>query len=138
MKKLIFTMVALLTMTVAMAQNSDNKKSFKMPTPAEQTERMTKKLGLSADQAAKVKALNEAYQDLFKGKGRGPRPQMNKDNKEERPQLTDEMKQKMKAEHQAHKAKRQEYETKLKAILTAEQYTAYQNMHPKRKDKNKE
>ena len=132
MKKILLTMVALMTMTCAMAQNNESKKAPKKMTTAEMTTQMTSKLGLSDEQATKVKLLNEEYADVLKGPGMGGhRPQIKSENdssdNNNRPKLTDEqiaqMKQKME--------KRQEYNTKLKAILSESQYKTYQQMQPR-------
>ena len=72
MKKMILTLVALLSMTAVMAQN-DNKerKAPKEMNPEEMTNRMTKDLELTADQKAKVLALNTEYKDVLRGPGMG-------------------------------------------------------------------
>ena len=133
MKKTILIMTALLSMNVAFAQQSDDKserKAPKKPTPEQMTERMSKELNLNDAQKAKVLELNKEYENVLAGPGmrgpRGHRPDANtgateqvKDKKQngERPalpQLTDAQKQQMKQ----HMAKREEYNTKLKSILT--------------------
>ena len=75
MKKIVLTMVALLSMTVMQAQtdNKSERKAPKQPTPEEMTEHMAKDLNLNTDQKAKVLALNKEYQDVLKGGPRGPR-----------------------------------------------------------------
>ena len=148
MKKIMMTMVALLTMTAAVAQQSDNKaerKAPKKPTPQEMTDRMASDLKLTDAQKAKVLSLNKEYEGVLGGPGmRGQRPdkgdfkksdkktdanteataqQGKRDGK--RPELTDAQKQEMKQ----HMAKRQEYEGKLKEILTDDQYKSYQKQH---------
>lgn len=155
MKKIVLTMVALLSMTVMQAQ-SDNKserKAPKQPTAEEMTNRMAKDLGLNDEQKTKVLALNKEYQDVLKGAPRGPRgprpdgqrgPKGDKkvkggkqqsktdaqtgatdQQRPERPQLTDEQKAQMKAQFE----KRKEYDGKLKQILTDEQYKKFQKAH---------
>ena len=144
MKKTILIMTALLSMNVAFAQQSDDKserKAPKKPTPEQMTERMSKELNLNDAQKAKVLELNKEYENVLAVPGmrgpRGHRPDANtgateqvKDKKQngERPalpQLTDAQKQQMKQ----HMAKREEYNTKLKSILTDDQYKNYQKMH---------
>lgn len=149
MKKIVMTMAALLTMTLATAQNNDKcqgndkcnkekceRKQHKHPTPEEMTDRMAKDLNLSDAQKAKVLALNKEYEDMFKGpRMGGPRPPRKpkadaetgatEQQKPERPQLTDEQKAKMKAQ----KAKREEYDKKLKGILNDDQYAQYKEKH---------
>ena len=161
MKKIVMTMVALLTLTAAVAQNSDNqqreRRAPKQPTAEEMTTRMAKDLNLTDEQKAKVQALNAEYKDVLAGPrmGRGghrggPRPdgetgatqqqdkkadkkqeQQKADKKgerPERPQLTDEQKAQMKQQME----KRREYDTKLKQILTDEQYKKFQQHHQRR------
>jgi hypothetical protein len=78
MKKIVLTMVALLSMTVAMAQENDKgeRKAPKHITPEMVTDRMAKELSLTDAQKAKVLNLNKEYKDVI-GKGPrmgGPRP----------------------------------------------------------------
>lgn len=140
MKKIVLTMVALLSMTVMQAQNNDKceckkeQKARKPMTPESMTEKMTKDLSLTDAQKTKVLALNKEYKDMFaKGpKMGGPRPQKPKADAEtgateqrpERPQLTDEQK----AEMKQMKAQREEYNKKLKNILNDDQYKKYEKM----------
>jgi hypothetical protein len=140
MKKIVLTMVALLSMTVMQAQNNDKceckkgaKKEMRKMTPEMMTEKMTKELSLTDAQKTKVLALNKEYQDVLKGpKMGGPRPQKPQADAEtgateqrpERPQLTDAQK----AEMKQMKAKRDEYNKKLKSILNDEQYKKYEKM----------
>lgn len=145
MKKIVMTMVALLTMTAAVAQSENGngqRKAPKQMTPTEMTTRMAKDLKLTDEQKQKVQALNEEYKDYLGGPGmgrhRGPRPdaqtgattQQGQQEQQaqqgqqgrQRPQFTDEQKARMKQ----HRAKREEYDQKLKLILTDEQYKSYQ------------
>ncbi len=141
---MILTMVAILSMTAAVAQQSDNKaerKAPKKPTPQEMTNRMAKDLNLNDAQKAKVLDLNKEYESVLGGPGmrgpRGPKPDgqtgatesnQNAKQKGERPELP-KMTDAQKKEMQQHKAKREEYNTKLKSILTEDQYKSYQKMH---------
>ena len=140
MKKIVLTMVALLSMTVMQAQNNDKceckkgaKKEMRKMTPETMTEKMTEELSLTDAQKTKVLALNKEYQDVLKGpKMGGPRPQKPQADAEtgateqrpERPELTDAQK----AEMKQMKAKRDEYNKKLKSILNDDQYTKYEKM----------
>lgn len=147
MKKIILTMVALLSMTAMQAQDSKNEKCEckkemkhgkepKKMTPEQMTDRMAKDLSLTDAQKTKVLALNKEYQDVLSKGPRmvPPRPQKPKadaetgateqQNRPERPQLTDAQK----AEMKQLKAKRDEYNTKLKSILDENQYKKYQKM----------
>ena len=140
MKKIVMTMVALLTMTAAVAQDAKTeKKAPKEPTAQEMTDRMAKDLNLTDDQKAKVLALNNEYKDVLRGpsmrRSRGPRPDgqtgataQQPQQKKERPQLTDEMKAQMKA----NMKKRMEYDAKLQQILTDEQYKNFRKQHQRR------
>ncbi len=143
------TMVALLTMTAAVAQdnNSENRqrREFKKPTPEEMTTRMTESLKLDDKQQKKVLELNKEYENVLGGPGmgrgfgrgqRGPRPDgqtgasQNNNNQQrpERPQMTEEQRAKM----QQMMEKRQEYDKKLKEILTEDQYKTYQEQNRRR------
>jgi len=154
MKKIAMTLVALLAMTAAMAQQSDNKqrRQPKKIDPQEMTNRMATDLKLDDQQKAQLLQLNKEYQDVLSGPGgprgghRGPRPggkaekktdaqtsateqapqeQASSGKRPERPQLTEAQK----AEMKQRKAKREEYNQKLKGILTDEQYKAYEKRH---------
>lgn len=132
MKKILLTFVAILSMTTAMAQgdNGDGHKMHKQMTSEEMTSRMASKLGLNEEQTTEVSALNKEYQDLFQRPMGNKPPKMDTDSSSgtnERPKMTDEMKAKMKE----HMARRQEYESKLKSILSDSQYQTYQEMMPK-------
>jgi hypothetical protein len=106
---------------------------------------MAQDLKLTDEQKTKVLALNKEYQDVLKApRGpRGPRPegkqgkrpqtdgkteateQQGGKQKGQRPELTEEQKAKMKAHH----AKREEYDKKLKQILTDDQYKSWKKRH---------
>ena len=111
MKKFMLTIIAAMTMSLAMAQNPSDGKPNRHPEPmtVEQiTTQMQTKLGLNDEQYAKVKALNEKYADILKRPAmRGMRPNGfgNMDNGE-RPQMTEEMKNMM----EEHRTKRLAYE----------------------------
>ncbi len=145
MKKLLFTLVALLSMTTVMAQNQNGApQPPKKKTHQEITTEMNTQLKLSADQKTKVAALNKEYQDVLNGPGPGGPggPGMGKGNppkmdgkasssngRPEPPQMTEAQKKQMKQ----HQAKRQEYEKKLQGILSADQFKSYQKMRPQQK-----
>ena len=124
MKKMFLVMMALLTMTTAMAQPSDRKAPKKM-THQEMTTQMTSKLKLNDAQKAKVAALNKEYQDILMP----PEPPKMADGSRPEPPKNGD-KAMPKKPHSKHMAKRQEYEKKLKQILTDEQYKNYQKMQP--------
>jgi hypothetical protein len=145
MKKIVLMMVALLSMTAVQAQESDKKQEqqFRGPkqvTPEQMTERMTNDLKLTDEQKTKVLALNKEYEKVIAGpQMRGHRPPkadgesgataQNGQQRPERPQLTDAQREEMKQRFE----KRQEYEKKLKEILTDDQYKKYQEMRPGRR-----
>ena len=118
MKKMMLMLVALFSMTMAMAQNENGRQSRKMDA-ATVTTMMTQKLGLNADQQKKVEALNKKYESVLRPGRGGSRPQMNQgagQNKEsgQRPELTDEQKAQMKQRFEQRAA----YEKELKGILS--------------------
>ena len=144
MKKILLTMVAILSMTAVQAQENDNQnQQFRGPrqiTPEQMTDRMTNDLKLTDEQKTKVLALNKEYEKVIAGPGmRGPRPQrpdgesgataQNNQQRPERPQMTEEQRQEM----QKRMEQRQEYEKKLKEILTEDQYKQYQESRPQRR-----
>ena len=124
MKKILLVMMALLTMTTAMAQPSDRMAPKKM-THQEMTTQMTSKLKLNDAQKAKVAALNKEYQDILMP----PKPPKNADGSRPEPPKNGDKAMPKKPDSK-HMAKRQEYEKKLKQILTDEQYKNYQKMQP--------
>ncbi|MBR2151296.1 MAG: DUF4890 domain-containing protein [Prevotella sp.] len=157
MKKIVLTMVALLSMTAAMAQdNSGERKAPKQPSVEEMTNRMAERLNLTDEQKTKVLALNKEYQDLLKDfrPHRGPRPDgqpgagprggqkdaaprpdgqtgatpQDGGQKGKRPEMTEEQKAKMKE----FQAKREEYDGKMKQILNDDQYQNWKKMQAHR------
>ncbi|MBR1548723.1 MAG: hypothetical protein IJ637_08375 [Prevotella sp.] len=160
MKKIIMTMVALISMTAAMAQQSDNNKGeLRAPrqiTPEDVTNRMAQQLSLTDDQKTKVLKLNNEYKDVLAGPGmgrgpRGPRPdgqtgatqqqgqqqdkssdKKAKTNDQQEQRQRPELTDEQKAQMQQNMQKRKEYNAKLKQILTDEQYQKYQQQHRRR------
>jgi len=134
MKKIILTMVALLSMTAMMAQtnNGERKVPTKM-THEEMTSQMNSKLKLSSDQKTKVAALNKEYQDYLMPeppqKSEGDKESNSKKQKNSKKSASKKPDQKPSANGQ-DQAKRQEYDKKLKQILTDDQYKSYQKMQP--------
>lgn len=129
MKKIVLTLVAMMSLTVAIAQNNMPPRKV---SPADMTAQMKQQLALTDEQEVKVQALNEQYADLMiglAGRGRHPlrgrfgRPRAEGDSTFRRPQFTPEMKEQM----EKVRARRQEYRKQLKEILTPEQLTTYQN-----------
>jgi len=145
MKKIVMTMVALLTMTAAMAQDNENRerREFQRPTPEQMTDRMADQLKLDDKQKSKVLELNKEYESVLMGpgmgrgfgRGRGPRPngeagaaQGNDQQRPQRPEMTEEQR----AQMQQMMQKRQEYNGKLKEILTEDQYKTYEEQNQRR------
>ena len=137
MKKIVMTMIALLTMTAAVAQNNENgQRRFQRPTPEDMTNRMADQLKLDDKQKSKVLDLNKEYESvLMGGMGRGfgrgqggPGGQggFQGGQQGQRPQLTDEQRAEMQKQMQQRQEKRQEYEKKLKEILNDDQFKTYQ------------
>ncbi len=149
MKKMILTLVALLSMTTMTAQTtneSTTNEQAKGQRPAmrgkrmsheDMTKQMATKLNLDEAQKAKVAALNKEYQNVLM-----PQPPMrpkgeraNGDENTQQQTSADQQRPALnnngqKPDFKAMQAKRQEYETKLKAILSDEQFTNYQKMGP--------
>ena len=145
MKKIVMTMVALLTMTAAVAQNNGNgERRFQRPTPEDMTNRMADQLKLDDKQKAKVLDLNKEYESVlmggmgrgfgrgqggpggngggFQGGQQGLRPQMTGEQRAERPKRCGE-----------RQEKRQEYEKKLQKILNDDQFKTYQEQQQQRR-----
>ena len=146
MKKIVMTMVALLTMTVAVAQNNENgqRRGFQRQTPEEMTNRMADQLKLDDKQKSKVLDLNKEYESVLAGPGMGRgfgRGQggpggpggFQGGQQGQRPQLTDEQRAEMQKMMQERMEKRQEYEKKLQKILTDDQFKTYQEQQQQRR-----
>ena len=115
MKKILLTMVALLSMTAVMAQDGDKKerKAPKEFNAEEMTNRMADDLELTAEQKAKVLDLNKEFV---------------KDQKEQMKERKEQMKER-KEKRKEFGEKRKAYNEKLKSILTPEQYKKFQEKH---------
>ena len=111
MKKILLTMVALLSMTAVMAQDGDKKerKAPKEFNAEEMTNRMADDLQLTAEQKAKVLDLNKEFV---------------KDQKEQMKERKERME-----KRKEFGEKRKAYNEKLKSILTPEQYKKFQEKH---------
>ena len=146
MKKIVMTLVALLTMTAAVEQNNGNgqRREFKKPTPEEMTNRMADQLKLDDKQKTKVLELNKEYEGVLGGPGMGRgfgRGQggpggpggFQGGQQGQRPELTEEQRAEMRKQMQQRMEQRQEYEKKLKDILTDDQYKTYQEQQQQRR-----
>ena len=147
MKSFFLTMIAAAALTFAANAQQGNRPE--PPTPEQTTERMAQQLELTDAQKSQVLALNTEYKDVIgrpfggpgmggpgMGRPNGPRPEggekpdgvsgaTNNGNppaQGNRPELTEEQK----AKFEEMRTKREEYNTKLKAILTDDQYAKYE------------
>ena len=140
MKKIVMTMIALLTMTAAVAQNGNGERRFQRPTPEDQTNRMAEQLKLDDKQKAKVLDLNKEYENVLMGgmgrgfgRGQGGPGGFQGGQQGQRPELTEEQRAEMQKQMQQRMEKRQEYEKKLKEILTDDQFKTYQEQQQQRR-----
>ncbi|MBP1541291.1 MAG: DUF4890 domain-containing protein, partial [Prevotella sp.] len=140
MKKVVLTLVALLSLTAVFAQ-SDNKeqRAPRELTPQQRTDFLAKKLNLTDAQKSQLLVLNTEYADVLKGPGlrHGKHPRKPVDGESaasqqtqrpERPQMTDAQRDEMKKQFE----KRKEYDEKVKKLLTEEQYKEYKKLQPRR------
>lgn len=140
MKKVVLTLVALLSLTAVFAQ-SDNKeqRAPRELTPQQRTDFLAKKLNLTDAQKSQLLVLNTEYADVLKGPGlrhdKHPRKPVDGENaasqqtqRPERPQMTDAQRDEMKKQFE----KRKEYDEKVKKLLTEEQYKEYKKLQPRR------
>lgn len=138
MKKVILTLLAVMTMSFAMAQSTDNanRQAPKHMTSEQKLEQMKTTLSLSDEQVAKIKVLNAKYADVFKGPGANggqpPKRDNNSASSSEDNNKRPEMNAEMKAQMEKMMMQRKAYETELKGILSDSQYAAYQKMQPQR------
>ena len=143
MKKIVMTLVALLTMTAAVAQNNGNgqRRGFQRQTPEEMTNRMAEQLKLDDKQKSKVLDLNKEYEGVLGGpgmgrgfgRGQGGPGGFQGGQQGQRPELTEEQRAEMRKQMQQRMEQRQEYEKKLKDILTDDQYKTYQEQQQQRR-----
>lgn len=135
MKKLIFTMIAMVIATTSFAQPDGQRPQRMDPKEmiAKRTEDMTKKYNLSSEQAEKVKALNEKFMSR-----RGPRPEANGQERPKQPR------QGMGGggNHRGGgfggmRKHMEEYNNELKQIMTEEQYKAYTTDMEKMREERK-
>ena len=154
MRRLFTTMIALAMFTFTASAQFGGGQPPQRQTPAQVTDRMTEQLGLTDEQKGKVLELNTEYEDIvgfggfgggFPGGGpAGPPPQGFGGGGFggggfQPPELTDEQK----AKFAEMRQKREDYNAKLKEILTEEQYATYEKSRQRgpgghRPDKNKD
>lgn len=112
------TMIVAMAMTVAFAQNNDNRGERRGPRQMDATEmtnRMSERLGLNDSQKTKVLELNK---ELVKT--REAEMKNRKDAKNDRQK-----------QFEAMRKNQEKYESELKKILTEDQYKQYQQMRPR-------
>lgn len=107
MKKTLFPLLAACVLTLGTATAQDQPRPGGRG-PGHQSERLTKELGLTPDQAARIKAIDEErFKDM----------QANRPQNGARPSR-EEMETRQKAE-------REKYDARYKEVLTPEQYAKY-------------
>ncbi len=112
MKKLIaFFVVGLLSTTLTFAQNDQRRSPEERA--QRQTEQLTKELNLSTEQAEKVKALSdERMKQMQEMRANGARP-----------------------DRQKMQELQENYEAKLKPVLTTEQWTKYEKIREEQRNR---
>lgn len=139
MKKLVLTMMAVAMMTTAMAQNNEGQmpRGNRMNPKAmieRRTQHMVETYSLTAEQAEKVKALNEKYLGQMGRGDRGPRPEGMNRNRPERPQNAEgnRPERPQGGPRGFGRTDMTKYNEELKTILTEEQFKAYEADQAKR------
>lgn len=156
---MILAMAATVSFGYAQDDNKSAGFERRQPNPEQMTKMMAERLGLNEQQTKDFEALNKEYADVLGGPGFGRRgfggpgrpggpgfggpgrpggqhPQQFGQQKEgeqaapQRPQLTEEQREQMKARMKEMQAKRAEYDKKVQEILTKEQYEKLQEMRP--------
>ena len=151
MKKIVLMIAAVLTFTVAQAQEEKAEKKELRPEMRQGFERgqqpdrvamMKERYNLTEEQVEKVKKLNEEYKDLMfrgprMGRGQGgPRPNFNArrvepkadGNADANPQMPQRpSREEMEKRMQERQQKQAEYDSKLKEILDADQFEKYES-----------
>jgi hypothetical protein len=150
MKKMILAIVAMMSITAAMAQGNNrpqrngNQQFDRTEMIKQRTDNAVQKYGLNTDQAAKLLELNTKYADTMgpgmgmggrRGGGQGggmrPRPNFGGGNGQgaqqgQRPEMTEEMRAQMEKARKDREEAQKKYEEELKTIMTPDQYKAYQ------------
>ena len=145
MRKVILAFVALITMTSVQAQDDNNssrgerRRFDRTEMLKRRTDETVKKYGLNEEQAAKLLELNTKFADKMgpgmgaprNGRRGGARPGFDGNrgsNRQQgqRPEMTEEQKQNMEKQRAERQAAMEQYATELQAIMTPDQYKAYQ------------
>ena len=145
MKRMFLALVAIMTMTAAMAQG-DNQQGRRERRQFDRTEMIknrtddaVKKYGLNEEQAAKLLELNTKYADTMGrrmggqrgGRRGGARPAPNFGGGDngggmgQRPEMTEEMKAQMEKMRKEREEATKKYEAELQTIMTEDQFKAY-------------
>lgn len=151
MKKIVMILAMAATVTFGYAQDDQQSKRMQPPTPEQMTQRMAEELGLNEQQTQQLQALNAEYKDVLAGPGmhRGHGRPMRRDSQGgqqppqfdkpqdgpafgQRPQMSDEQREQMRAKMEEMKVRRDEYDQKVQQILTKEQYEKMKQMRPNR------
>ncbi len=125
MKKISLLLVSLLMVAgMAMAQNQ-GRGGNRTPreTAQEMTDRMVKEYSLDDDQKSKLLEVNDQYLKDAQKRYEAARGQAGNNNNGERPQMTQEQREKMRKEMTEA---REAYNKKVKEIFTEDQFKAYQ------------
>lgn len=129
MKKIILSIVAMLTIGTAMAQGGGQFGGrfggMKPMTVEQRTDKMVKDLELNEEQSAKVKELNTKYASMWERPNMGPRgngemPDSIKNMSRE------QMREQMQARFKEMREKQEAYNNELKEIVGDEKFAKYQ------------
>ena len=140
MKKLIFSIIAVMSLTTAIAQDNDRprrdgQRNFdRTEMLKRRTDDVVKKYNLNSEQAEKLLALNTKFADKLNprmggfGRGRGSRPAPNfgGGNGGNRPEMTEEQRAQFEQMRKQREENQKAYEAELEKILTPDQFKSYQ------------
>ena len=148
MKKMVLAIVAMMSITAAMAQGNNrpqrngNQQMDRTEMIKQRTDNAVQKYGLSSEQAAKLLELNTKYADTMgpgmgmggrRGGGQGgaqrPRPNFGGGQggaqQGQRPEMTEEMRAQMEKMRKEREESQKKYDEELQTIMTPDQYKAY-------------
>ena len=132
MKKIILSLIALVAMTTAASAQQQNDQQRQRMNPAEmvkqRTDRMVETYKLNDEQAAKLRELNEDFFKNMRQMGqRAPRGERNDSTaaRPQRPQRQQGDNAQRGGDRPRGNAMMENYDNKLKEIMTEEQYAAY-------------
>ena len=148
MKKMVLAIVAMMSITAAMAQGNNRpqrnggQQMDRTEMIKQRTDNAVQKYGLSSEQAAKLLELNTKYADTMgpgmgmggrRGGGQGgaqrPRPNFGGGQggfqQGQRPEMTEEMRAQMEKMRKEREESQKKYDEELQTIMTPDQYKAY-------------